>query len=486
METLFASLTFLQPIASELFIADFFDVFIIALFLYAGLLLFKQTRSFSVLAGIGIIIILYGFANFFNLYLTTTLLQSFFSVFLVVLVIIFQEELRRFFELLAVMGTRQARQKKNQGSGAYINEILQAVANLSHNKMGALLVFAGNENIQRHIDGGTTLDAVISQEIIESIFDPTSPGHDGAIIINKNRIAQLGAHLPLSTNFKEIGKHGTRHSAALGIAERSDAFAIVVSEERGTISVAQNGTLTQVPNTEKLESLLRAFFREAYPKQTSTLFENIIKKNTIEKLLAITISCILWFFFSYQAGSVQRDFTLPISYRNLPPNLIIEDSQPKTLTITLESRGRAFDQLDAKTLELSIDAKDFGSGEYTVHVSENMVKRPLNFSIVNITPPTVTLSLAQYTEVTLPVHISTAGQVPKGFVLDHITPNPDSVRVLVSERIKIPASLNTTPIDLSNIQDTQNVLTTVITPKGIRMNDESGGTIIAEVNVRKK
>ena len=137
------------------------------------------------------------------------------------------------------------------------------------------------------------LDGVISEDVMLSIFDPTSPGHDGAMILNKNRIEKFGVHLPLSNNFREIGKHGTRHSAALGIAERSDALALVVSEESGMMSLAQNGSLKEVKSLEELELRLNKFLREKLPDDYANSFTDIIRYNMREKIAALAIAILL-------------------------------------------------------------------------------------------------------------------------------------------------------------------------------------------------
>jgi len=219
---LIASLSSLQTLTGNFYIADFFDVFIIAVFIYSVLLLFKQTRSFSIIIGMGMILILYGVAQVFNFYLTSLFLRSFFGVFLLVLVVIFQEELRRFFELIALWSTRQRKREKTSTSSETIDAIIQAVSSLAYRKIGALIVITGNENIQRHIEGGIVLDGVVSQELIESIFDPTSPGHDGAVIILKDAYGH-----------RDVGEVG------LGVtAERCDdvsPFPRTYDQRRGTI-----------------------------------------------------------------------------------------------------------------------------------------------------------------------------------------------------------------------------------------------------------
>jgi uncharacterized protein (TIGR00159 family) len=342
---------------------------------------------------------IYVAAQVFNLYLTSLILRAFFGVFIVVLVVIFQDELRRFFEFLALLGTRREQRDETMEVSPLINSLLQAATNLAYRKIGALVVIAGVENIDRHIEGGRVVDGIVSQELLESIFDPTSPGHDGAIIIRHNRIAMLGTHLPLSHDFEQIGKYGTRHAAGLGIAERSDALALIVSEERGQISLAQNGMFETFDDIGKVEDRLRDFFRTKFPREASPIWRNVVRRNTAEKVGALAISSILWFFLVYQTGTIRRDFIVPITYRNLHETLVVESSNPKTITITLESRGRAFDQLDPASLEVLVDANNFAPGKQKLAIDDNMVKRPLTFSVISLSPPNIQLTIGKAPEI---------------------------------------------------------------------------------------
>jgi uncharacterized protein (TIGR00159 family) len=486
MDVQLAFLAPLQTLFVNFYLADFFDVFIITIFIYAALVLFKQTRSRPILAGISTIVLLYVIARIFNFYLTSLLLQSFFGAFLLVLVIIFQEELRRFFELIALWSTRGRKHGAKIMLPESLKLIIQAIADLSHRKIGALIVLTGHENIERHIEGGSELDGVISDDVLESIFDPASPGHDGAVIIARDRISLFGAHLPLSRNFQEIGKHGTRHSAALGISEVSDAFAIVVSEESGLISFALGGKLATNISIEDVEALILKFLQEKFPVHTSPLWETMIKKNSAEKIFAFCISCALWFFLVYQTGTVQRDFIVPISYRNLTKEYLIEDQRPKTITVTLASRGNAFDNFTPKGLEISIDAKDFIGGERAIHITEDMITRPPNFSVANISPPDFNITITKYIAHEVSINVTTTNHTPPGYVVGDITASPATVKILVSELVKAPSHINTQPIDLENVTETQGFQTALILPKGVRLSDEASADVGATIVVRKR
>ncbi|MEN6621430.1 MAG: diadenylate cyclase, partial [Smithella sp.] len=238
-------------------IQDILDIFIIAAMIFALLTWFKIRASRFVLIGITFLGVIYIAARFFQLYLTTIVLQSFFAILLFVLVVIFQEDLRGFFEKLAMLGNIHKKFQPLSIWEGTAEIIIQTVVDLAKKNIGALIVLQGDDPLDRHINGGTPLDGVVSGPLLESIFDPHSTGHDGAVIINADRIIKFGCHLPLSMNTARYGNLGLRHTAALGMAERSDAMCIVVSEEKGSISLAHEEKLTLVDNAsilhEKLE-----------------------------------------------------------------------------------------------------------------------------------------------------------------------------------------------------------------------------------------
>ena len=226
---------FALAVVKSIRIQDILDVMIIALMIFTLLTWFKTRASRFVLIGIILLGGVYIAARFFQLYLTTIVLQSFFAILLFVLVVIFQEDLRGFFERLAMLGNIGKKFQSLSELKGTAEIIAQTAATLAKKRIGALIVLQGNDPLDRHINGGTSLDGLVSEPLLESLFDPHSIGHDGAVIINGNRITKFGCHLPLSINTSKYGNIGLRHTAALGLSERSDAICIVVSEEKGTI-----------------------------------------------------------------------------------------------------------------------------------------------------------------------------------------------------------------------------------------------------------
>ncbi|MGC9046929.1 MAG: diadenylate cyclase [Minisyncoccia bacterium] len=272
------------------------DLFIVFLFFYLIILLFKRTGSYFMLNGLIILLGIYLLAVKLNLYLTHLLFGYFFAFFFLVFVIIFQKELRTFLEWIFSLGSFAMHKQKFINTSSFVDVIVESVAYLLNKKIGALIVITGVQPLDRLLEGGFELNGKISVPLLLSIFDPSSPGHDGAVIIGNNLdVVRFGVHLPLSEKNNEfLKKHGTRHRAALGLSERSDAFIIVVSEEMAIISVAKNGEIKQKTLDELRQELIQ-FLKifEASPKQMFLL--EFVKHKNKEKLLALFITLILWF-----------------------------------------------------------------------------------------------------------------------------------------------------------------------------------------------
>ena len=245
---------------------DVLDIAIMTVIIYQVLKFFKHTKAIHVLKGLALLIIALAVASWLGLPTITWMLSSIFTSGVIILVIMFQPELRRAFENLG-RGHFFDTIEEDLDAEKNVNELVKVADNLSRRRVGALIVLTKKSDLKDIIATGTTLDAQISAELIENIFEPNTPLHDGAAIIENGRIKAAGCVLPLSNNL-DLGKDmGTRHRACLGIAENSDAIAIVVSEETGIISMAKNGVLIRHFDRQTLYTRL---VDEMIPKETAS------------------------------------------------------------------------------------------------------------------------------------------------------------------------------------------------------------------------
>lgn len=245
---------------------DVIDITILAVVIYWLLKLTSKTRAMQVLKGLGVILLATWVTDFLGLVGITWLLNYVLTAGALLIVIIFQPELRR---ALAKIGRGRFELVSSQSTYAQenVNRILHAVLSLSKKRIGALIVFERKTGLKDVIESGTRISAEISSELIENLFFVNSPLHDGAVIIREDRIEAAGCFLPLSDN-KQIGQElGTRHRAALGVSEVSDSMTLVVSEETGVISVAQDGSLIRYLDSKALKDLLEEVFMIKQPSK---------------------------------------------------------------------------------------------------------------------------------------------------------------------------------------------------------------------------
>ena len=239
------------------------DIILVAFVLYKLMLLIKGTRAVQLLKGLAVLLVATTVSKWAGFYTINWMLEKTMTMVFVALPVVFQPELRRALEQLG-RGKFFARPFALLGvedTSRLINEIVRTVQVLTKNKIGALIILERETGINDYIETGTRVDGIVSAEFLINIFIPKSPLHDGAAIIRGDRVAAAGCFLPLSENPDLSRELGTRHRAALGLTELSDAVAIVVSEETGIVSLAMEGTLTRYLDEKTLKEMLNNMLR---------------------------------------------------------------------------------------------------------------------------------------------------------------------------------------------------------------------------------
>src|SRR5215470_5608801 len=265
---------------------DVVDILIVAALFYRLLSLVRGTRSAQMIVGLLLIAAVGVVANYFDLLAVRWIVSSLKTVWLIVFVILFQPELRH---ALAQFGrTRYFRSFLRGENYGVLGEVVRAVETLAQRRQGGLIVVERNVGLRNFVDTGTKIDAKVSAELLVTLFSPGSPLHDGAVVLREDTVVAAACILPLSTNPRIAGTLGTRHRAALGLSEESDAAVIVVSEERGSISVAYRGQLRQHLNEGELRSELSRIFRirpETEPPVAEAPLEPAepVEKSPVEK-----------------------------------------------------------------------------------------------------------------------------------------------------------------------------------------------------------
>lgn len=246
------------PFFKTVQITDIIDILIVAVAVYYIIKHFRQTRAAQLLKGIAILFVIAYLAEWFNLNMISFILENTLQVGFIALIIIFQPELRRGLEHVgrSKFGSFFTNLKGDIDDVEIVSEVCRAAKNLSASKTGALIVFEKDTMLDDLLTAGTEINATVTAELLENIFVPNTPLHDGAVLIRNNKIYQASCVLPLSSNKDLSNELGTRHRAGLGISEQSDCVTVVVSEETGKISVMQNGNMTRNLSETSLHKLL--------------------------------------------------------------------------------------------------------------------------------------------------------------------------------------------------------------------------------------
>lgn len=253
-------------------LSDIIDILIVTVIIYFLLMMTRQTRASAVLKGLVVLLIATFVSDLLGLTALNWLLMSVVNNGAVVLVILFQPEIRKALEQL---GRGAVRENSHAGEGEdqarIIDEIIQCMTDLSRRRVGALIVFEQKTGLKDVIETGTAVDARISAPLLENIFEPNTPLHDGAVVIRGTRVV-AGACILTLTEGRGISRElGTRHRAAIGISETTDAIVLIVSEETGIMSMARGGRLTRHLDTKSLREILEGIYAQPHTHRLASL-----------------------------------------------------------------------------------------------------------------------------------------------------------------------------------------------------------------------
>jgi diadenylate cyclase len=452
---------FLEHFPAHVRLADFIDIAVIAYLLYTCLSWLQQRTSGAFTLGFALVGSLYLLARFLGMYLTLHVFQAGISVILIALVVIFQQDLRRGFEILATWkpwtGWRKA---LSHTAPSVVDTVAETITILAESRVGALIVVKGREPLDRHLRGGISLRGRISTPILHSIFHPMSQGHDGAVLIENNRIEKFGVHLPLSINLSKLrNNRGTRHTAALGLAERSDALVVVVSEERGTISLAEGGELEEIATAALLTERLTAFWEKFFPRRKKNRWRAWLTHQFGVKLVSLGMACVLWFLLAYRVEVVERTYEdVPVEYRNLPEGWVRDETSSTKAKITLRGPERAFGTFDPKTLKLALDMSNPAEKEQEVGITNKLLGLPSDLEVVTADTSPIIVNVYRETSVELPIKVQLQGKVGNGFRLGNWRVNPERVVVqLPNKAAGDVRHISTYPIQLDHLEKDETI-----------------------------
>ncbi len=430
-------------------IQDIADILIMTFLLYQLYSWFRGTRAIQVLLGLGIVTLIYFATRFLDLYMTSWVLQELGTVLIILIIVVFQTEIRqtlyRFSLLRHILDSREETQHSQ------FQDIAETLFRMATNRTGALIVFQGNESLHELMTNGVVIDSEISPQMLESIFYDGAPFHDGAALITNGRIQKAACHLPLSVN-PDIPQHlGTRHRAALGLSERSDAVIVVISEERGEVSLVTAGKLQRMDTTTQLIMALDDLLRCESPSPRITMRQRIFS-NLLPKASLLLGVCVFWVLITTRQGQITT-VSAPVRLHGVPDGIVLLHTLPEEITVQVKSMSSLAPPPSKLDLTAEIDASRITEGVTTIRVTHTNITAPSGMTISSISPSSVRISAEKKIRKNVPIKVTLKGRLPAGLTSQNITCEPATVDIEgpLSQVSQI-TSLATEDIDASKLK----------------------------------
>ncbi|HEX9023155.1 MAG TPA: diadenylate cyclase CdaA [Geobacteraceae bacterium] len=385
---------------------DIADILIMSFLVYQLYSWFKNTKALQVVIGLGFLVLLYIVTKNFGLFMTSWVLQELGTVLFVLLIVIFQTEIRQALYRFSLLRNIFGRQGSN--SQLDLMELSRSFFALAAERTGAIIVFQRKEPLDEYLLHGVPMDSLISSQLIGTIFRSGTPLHDGAVVIKSDRITQASSHLPLSTN-PELPSHlGTRHRAGVGLSERSDAAVVIVSEERGVVSLALAGRLQKMETPELLSEELHRLLVHQAPEVDKISVRRTFFRNLGPKLTTLLLVSVCWLIITAKQGDIVT-VTAPLKFHGLPEGLTLVRTSPEEVEVQL----KAFSGLAPSPKQLDIaadlDLEKTREGANQIAVKSADFKLPLGMMITGINPTTVKVTIQKKVRKTLRVRVKVAG-----------------------------------------------------------------------------
>lgn len=435
----------------------------------AGLFFLHRTLlrlgTWKLLMGIAAAFLLLGFASMLRLEGVEWIFQNVSQVAVLALIVVFQPELRKILEkIVSLYGHHKPSSDQNLTA-----VVAESLWQLSLKKQGALIVYPGREPIIDKLSGGHHLAAEASVPLIMSIFDHNSPGHDGAMIIESNKLCKFGVRLPISQTQRLDEQYGTRHHAAMGLAEATDALVLLVSEERGTVSAFHNGNMTRLDSAQSIEA-------EITRHQTGHGLLNFEKLTLVDRRTSLQvagsllIATVFWIVLSSSNKEViERSFTLPIDYSAPVNGLVLVGERVEEARVRVTGPRSVVNDFILTQPSLKIDLSTMSEGTQTALIGTDHINSD-KISILGSTPAQVEVTLAKYMNTSIAVSPQLIGSLPPHRKLKNVSVVPAQIKVLVPPTMDNGKQLSiiTTPVYLNSIQSSSRIFCKIIAPPEIQ------------------
>ena len=385
----------LIAIIDNLRFQDVLDILFLSVVAYHLYLWFQGSKALKALVGLLALGIVFTLARTWGLFMTTWAFQILWQVLVLLLIILFQSEIRQVLE--RVNPLKAIGLWKFSTPGEWISSFAKAIFSLAARRIGALLIIERVDHVREWVTAGQALEGDPTPELLTSIFQKDSPLHDGAVLIRDGRVNEVACYLPLSPDEGLPKEWGTRHRAALGLSERCDAWVVVVSEERGEVSLARGGQMIHVDSQEKLSQLVGEAVTP-YSTHKKTWWERIrflLVHRWSAKVGTVVLVSLLWLLLAGQQD-FEQTIRVPLETKNLPAQIeILEPLEPK-VQITVRGLRKDASSLNEKNVLAKIDLSMAQFGRRIFPITRDQILLPNDrIQVVKIEPPKLEFSLKE-------------------------------------------------------------------------------------------
>jgi len=371
---------------------DLVDILFLTLVAYQLYEWFRETRALRVLIGLVALGGIYSVAKLWGLFLTTWVFQILWQVLLILLLILFQSEIRQVLEKVSPL--RYLRSRRRVSQGTFTKHLALVLFDLAVEKTGALVVLTRDDNPSDLIHAGQKIMALPEPLLIKSIFNHHAPAHDGAIIVSQERLTYMGCILPLSEKEDLPDQYGTRHRAALGLSELTDAVCLVVSEERAEVVSVVGGKIAIWQHPESLQEKLNEWLGgpQIQVPTIQHFLEDFFVKNWKQKLVALALVSMAWLFLASQQ-EIKISFSAPVYYDNAAVDMIEGQGTTKAVDLTLSGRQRQIRTILPEAIQVRVNLKGLAAGKQIIRLSGKNVNLPAGVKIEQVTPQSIEVNL---------------------------------------------------------------------------------------------
>lgn len=416
-------------------------------FLYRTLV---RLGTWKIVVGILAAFLVIALANILSLEGIKWIFQNVSNVAVIALIVIFQPELRKVFEKVVSL------QKKKTVSvdDGIIDMVALSLWQMAKQKRGAIIVYPGKEPVLEQLSGGHRLAAEPSLALIMSIFDPNSPGHDGAMIIEDNKLASFGVRLPISQTSRLTEDYGTRHHAAMGLAEQTDALVLVVSEERGVVSAFKDRAMKPLGSVAEISTVIRNHNNEKGFLDME--LQSLLHRRILVPVgVSLAIAVVFWStLVTVNRQVIEKVFPMSLEYISPAQNLMLINEKTAQLRVNIAGPKSEIDNFVMSQPTATVDLSKMVKGKQTILITGDNLRLPPSLTFLGSEPAKIEVNLADMVKRTIPIVPQLVGKLPANLKLKKVQVIPDQVAVLLPspKRGDKSPSVATTPVYLNSIQ----------------------------------